>query len=327
VMPRFAAFVAAFVATLSQRGLVAAESLECYDAVPGDEPCYSNLLWAKNTGIKTNPEFYENYSFLDENSPMSHFQYVLWSLTSRSNKGGGWNCTKPCHSTDQMRAAAADKTRKTLPEVQLSTAPSTTIVGTPLTTTTTAVPSSGLSSWPWWGWLLLLLALCCLLALCGGLYWMFAGKKERGPSKKKRSTKKLLPAQTAVPEPSNFTVAPPVYMDSVTTATATPVTTYAPATDARSFVMQPAPAQMMPAPAPVMTAAQPIMMQPEPATAIAQPIMMQAAPALAAQPIMMQPAPAMAMAQPVQQGGSLFDMYDTNHDGSLSRAEFQAMMR
>jgi len=315
-MSQFAAFALALAATFTQRSLVAATSDECHDAVPGDEPCYSNLLWARNTGIITKPEFYKNYTFLNANSPLSDFQYVLWSLTSPGNEGVGWNCTRPCMS-DQMKIVPKDTVAD-------------------ITTTTTVAAASGLSSWPWWGWLLLLLALCCLLALCGGLYWLYAGKKEKGPSKKKRATKKPLPAQSPArepgfaaqpvePVPANFTVAPPVYMEPVTMATATPVPTFAPAAETRSFVMQPAPAQMMPAPA----MAQPTMMQaPAPVMTTAQPIMMQTAPAPAtAQPVVMQAAPAMITAQPMQQGGSLFDALDTNHDGRISRAEFQALVR
>mmetsp|Transcript_49422 Transcript_49422/g.138405 ORF Transcript_49422/g.138405 Transcript_49422/m.138405 type:complete len:324 (-) Transcript_49422:104-1075(-) len=315
VMPRFAAFVAAFVATLSQRGLVAAESLECYDAVPGDEPCYSNLLWAKNTGIKTNPEFYENYSFLDENSPMSHFQYVLWSLTSRSNKGVGWNCTKPCTYSVKILPGAEVASNVNAAGGLMSMI--TTEAREPGSTTagpTTTTMSSG-SSLPWWAWCLLAALLVCLCGTAALVVSMLSGGKKRGPSKKKRAT-------NVTPTPAPASVAE-LYMP--TAQLAQPATTYA-APPGYTAVPTAAPVPMQYA------AAAPVeqrSVQMAPMVATLPPI---ATANGAYAPVSMQaPAPmALPIVQPMvlpsaQPATNLFDRLDSNHDGTISRAEFAAL--
>mmetsp|Transcript_29879 Transcript_29879/g.82026 ORF Transcript_29879/g.82026 Transcript_29879/m.82026 type:complete len:319 (-) Transcript_29879:139-1095(-) len=292
----------------------------CHDAVVGDEPCYSNLLWAKTEGFTKHPEFYKNYTFLNRNSNIYDFQYVLSSLTSPDNEGRGWGCPVPC----TLSPEAAVYIRGT--SIRLSTTPS------PATTTTT-VGAAGFSGLPWWAWVLIVIGICCLLPLCALLLVHFLcpgavlGKNLRGPSKKSKRSKAVAEptpvAEVAAPmtavlsAPSVFS-APQVYQASqVLPSMPTPVPAYASVRDVQmqsvspSMVVQPTvTSQPMVMPQSVVTA-QPTVTSPR---MVMPPSM--AAPVMTVQPTMVATQPA-----------SLFDQLDRNRDGNLSREEFQALMR
>lgn len=60
--------------------------LECRTAVEG-EPCYSDVVWAKSTGIKTDPGQYA-HTALTPTSTFEHFQAMLHTKSAR--------CPAPC---------------------------------------------------------------------------------------------------------------------------------------------------------------------------------------------------------------------------------------
>merc|ERR1712048_1377902 len=177
---------------------------------PLGKKCYNNVMWAKDTGIYTQPKMYENYTTLTNTSSFADFQCALYGMVGGDEAGTGHGCPMPCGSTlpDCYQAPPEDK-------------------GLPDSTTTTEPSGSGSSGLPWWAWLLIALALA---ACIGGLayYFMFMNKPE-APKKKKRATK-----PTPAPEPTVSTavpvatappvyVAPPVYTQAAPVAYATPV--------------------------------------------------------------------------------------------------------
>lgn len=64
-----------------------------------EKRCYDNVLWAKETGCRQDPEWYAvegihscgNGSILD-------FQCALWQMKGPVNQGVAHNCSKPCGS-------------------------------------------------------------------------------------------------------------------------------------------------------------------------------------------------------------------------------------
>merc|ERR1719330_270240 len=83
--------VAALVALLLGVGVLAHQgklpfiSEQCLNAKPGGD-CFLAVMWAKNTGMKNNPEWYPG---LTKDSSFDEFQTVLW-------KKGESHCQKPC---------------------------------------------------------------------------------------------------------------------------------------------------------------------------------------------------------------------------------------
>merc|ERR1719230_1161338 len=114
-------------------------------AVGAKGVCYTNVIWAKETGITENPSMYMNYTTLTTNSSLADFQCALYGMKGGDESGTGWNCTKPCTST--IVAGPGEMCE---------------VVSTTLATTTTPGTSSS-SSFPWWAWLLVVLALLAVI--------------------------------------------------------------------------------------------------------------------------------------------------------------------
>jgi len=318
------------------------------DSVGANQECYTNVVWAKDIGIKSHPEWYSDYS-LTANSSFADFQCALHDKVGPGG-GDGWNCPKPCTSmleqcklpvvtlpslavpatseAPEVERAVEAPTEE--PEVERAVeapteeepeAPSTPAPTTARTTaapiivnysntTSTAAPGSsgslGSMSSMWWA-LLAVLA----LALCGAAVYFLPcwGGKKRGPEKKKK--KRAIATKTAVPEPAVPLLAPqPVMTTSapVYVTTGTPVYT-----------------QAAPAMATAYRGA---------ALAAAPVVQYSTAPAAAGSFVMANPPVSTRStaipAYGVQVGAqnANFDMIDTNHDGVISRAEFQnAVMR
>lgn len=250
--------VRAVQATLFMAG-IAYTHATCYTVTGADtqadhQECYTNVLWAKQTGILTQANLYVNYTGLTEASSNSAFQCVLWLKGQNgieANGAEGHNCSEPCQAYPEWGCHG-----------------NTSAVGG----VTGAAPGNEESGgFPWWGWLLIVLGICCvcpcLALMCASFLCYEAvafildplcGGKNK-PQKKKRAVKKPIvapeaPAAVAPATTSYVWVPAPV----ATTAVPMPVYTAAPVTTAYA--------------APMVTTAQPV------TTAVAPP-MMYAAPA------------------------------------------------
>jgi len=272
--------------------------------------CFTNVEWAMDTGMKTMPEFYVNYTNpavgapLTVNSSMMDFQCALAGMVGKQESGTGYDCPMPCTST------LAACPQKDLPPV-IDTSPTVVDTNAELTTDkeiTDSVASEGTpkeegSGFPWWAWCLVMGPLLCCIG--GLLYYFLVMKAAKGAKKSKRSVKKPTKAAAPAPAPAlapapveTALIAPPVY------TSAAPV--YA-APQVRSMSMQ-----MAPVAAPVQTTAMPIQ------TYAAAPVQTYAA------------APVAQYAAPLQYASTYattFDALDSNHDGVISRQEFANMMR
>lgn len=276
--------------------------------------CFGNVTWAKQTGYATNPEFYTNYTAvgLTEKSSFADWQCVLSNKVGVGG-GHGWNCPHPCSAslpgycaivavptlaptpnpTSAPTAAPIIDKDVTIKVNATTAAPNITL------TTTAAAGSSGSSSIEWYWIALIALALCGVAA--AAYFFMCMGKKKGASKKKKRAVappkvSAPLPAAPAVPTPQ-VTTSQPVYM-----------------TTAAPIYQQPAP---------VITTAY---------RAAAPAYQYAAAPAAGSSFVMASPVPAMSTPIPtygVQQvaTGANFDLLDRNHDGVISRDEFNAMRR
>merc|ERR1719277_1564726 len=66
---------------------------------PLGKKCYNNVIWAKETGIKTQPQMYENYTTLTNTSSFADFQCALYGMVGGDEAGTGHGCPMPCGST------------------------------------------------------------------------------------------------------------------------------------------------------------------------------------------------------------------------------------
>lgn len=296
-----------------------ADCLTISETVPGDvdlannKTCYEDLVWAKTVGVKQNPSWYPG---LNENSSIYQFQEAVYEMKGPLTNGTSWSCPKPCAEAPIAGPMGA-----------------------------VSPPSTGSSSsnLPWWAWLLLLLCCCapliglaCAFFLCYETVAFLCPSSEKKRPKKKRAIKVAAPVAAPEPEPVTRAMAPvstvsapmPVYQPVQMAAPVAPaVTTAAP------VYMEAARAQPVTYAAPqAMSYAAPQAMSyvaPQVQSYAAPQVQSYAAPqamSYAAPMSMAQPTYAtgsMAMAQPV----SLFDQLDTNHDGSIGRAELAAMQR
>jgi hypothetical protein len=179
----------------------------------------------------------------------------------------------------------------------------------PVPTVDEATPGGGLA-WYWWA----LMALAAL-AVMGGLVYFCSPRSK--PQKKKRAVNKQTVPLAAAPAPAVVTFAPvatrAVPMPSYTYAAAPVTTAVAPPVYVEAPVSYAAPASVSYAAPAYMSDAAPASVTPYtgPVTTA------YAAPA----------APYPIAAEPVSgAAGAMFNMIDSNHDGSISRAEFAAAM-
>jgi len=91
------------------RGVNETALANCYDIIPADNvsadpaiaKCYKHVLWAKQVGITTEPDFYSNFNQEDITpaSDLGIFQCALWhkSVNKQFQNGQeGHNCPHPC---------------------------------------------------------------------------------------------------------------------------------------------------------------------------------------------------------------------------------------
>jgi len=317
-------------------------------ANPSFAGCFGNMTWAKDRGLTEHPDFYTNYTLkgLTADSSLPDWQCVLANKVGPGG-GEGWGCPYPCSASLQgycnpvteaptvapvvvvtggseetpaptpsptvaptaMATAAPNSTNST-PTLAPTLAPLSSTTLAPTTATTTTVggnsssssfgsfgSSSGSSSIEWYWIGLIALALCA--AAVAAYFLMSGGKKKRGPEKKKKKRAAAPPPQavapTLAPEPQPaLTTSQPVYY-----TTAAPVYQAAPITTAVRA-------------APVYSAA----------PVVGSSFVMASAPvATTSRPI------ASYAVQPAALQGANFDALDRNHDGVISRNEFNAMMR
>jgi len=187
-----------------------------------DEICAYNVIWAKMTGIVSEPLDYENFTGMNVNSTDADFQCALYDKATGVDGDahgviGGHNCTKPCTSTFTQCAV------------------------TPVTTT--AAPSD--SSMTWWMVLLMVLLLAAIIAAA---YYFLVVMKQEKPKKKKRALappKEEPPAPAPVPVVYTVTHQPvmahPMYHPQQITyaAPAAPIYHAAPLQQQGSFVAAP----------------------------------------------------------------------------------------
>lgn len=155
------------------------------DATDEKDSCHSNVLWAMQTGITTDPDLYTNYTRLNTDSPYKDFQCAFWDK-------GVWNCPRPCSST-------------LIPACNQSAVQSTTTVAI---TTTTGVSGN---SFPWWAWALIV-SPCTILCCAAYYYWVCKSSRSKGSkgskdskegrSKVKRSSYTLKSLAKTAPEPA-----------------------------------------------------------------------------------------------------------------------------
>jgi len=291
-------------------------------ANPSFAACFGNLTWAKDSGLTEHPEFYTNYTNkgLAADSSLADWQCVLANKVGPGG-GEGWGCPYPCSAnlegycnlvTEALTAAPVVVGTPAVAPTAMTTDNSATLAPTTTTTTTTTTTvaansssssfgsfgnSLGSSSIEWYWILLIALALCA--AAAAAYFLMSGGSKKRGPEKKKKKRAAAPPPQAAAPapapEPQPFvTTSQPVYY-----TTAAPTYQAAPITTAMRA-------------APVYSAA----------PAVGSSFVMASAPvATTSIPI------SSYAVQPMALQGANFDALDRNHDGVISRNEFNAMMR
>merc|ERR1712187_672537 len=145
------------------------------------------------------------------------------------------------------------------------------------------------SAVPWWAWLLLLL-LCalCLVAAAAAMYFYKKNRKKGGVKKTKRAARVAATAET---------VLAPAQASAPTSHPAAPASTPVPAN------------YMLAAPARYVAAAPQVPLRTVPVRSVTVPM---------AEPVQAMP----AYARQGTQAMALFDQLDSNHDGKLSRTEF-----
>lgn len=156
-------------------------------------------------------------------------------------------------------------------------------------------PEAASSGWPWYAWALIIVG---ALAVIGGLVYAFYPSKDKKPKKKKRAVK-----APEVPAPAPVAMPAPV----ITTSVPMPAYTYAAPTVQYAAPMQyAAPVQSVQYAAPVQS------VQYRPASVSIAPATY-AAPAIAAEPV-------------TGLAAAAFNALDSNHDGVITREEFNAAM-
>jgi hypothetical protein len=248
---------------------------------------------------------------------VDHCVFAEWSAWST------WNCVPNVSSTrtrsrtiSQMPSGwkASDCSGSTTDEQSTPQAGNCSAASVPVVIDK-ATPEGGLA---WYWWALMVLA---ALAIIGGLVYFFY-PRSKPPQKKKRAVNTVKPtapapvtsapvATTAVPMPTytyaaapvTTAVAPPVYVQAPVSYAAPATVSYAaPAPAEPAYMNYAASASVMPYTGPVTTA------YAAPGASVSY---------AAANPI---------AAEPVTGAGAMFNMIDSNHDGSISRAEFAAAM-
>jgi hypothetical protein len=283
--------------------------------------CAINMVWAKMTGIKTQPQFYTKFANLDASSSYGDFQCALWKNRADGNPNTshsetGHYCMEPCKAqTLKLKDGGAQICKG-----------NTAATSTPATITTDANASKpdGGGSWPWYAWFLLILGICCGLPCLGLLCSAFLcyesiaclfGKAAK-PAKKKRSTKKT--AETAAP--------PAAPLATPVATTAIPMPVYTAQMPPTTSVTTAPPVYLQAAPAPSVSYAAPAFTYAAPAASVsyAAPAVTYAAPTAS----ISYPAAAPAMTYNPHAVGPVmaFDMIDANHDGQISRQEMAAAL-
>merc|ERR1712048_181865 len=249
--------------------------------------CYQNILWAKQTGLDKKPEWYADFPSLNVNSSNNDFQYVLHHKIE-SGDGTGWECPLPCSSSFIPSTTTSASAATTA--IALESTATITTSTTSYTTTTTTLDNG--SAVPWWAWLLLLL-LCalCLVAAAAAMYFYKKNRKKGGVKKTKRAARVAATAETVL----------------------APAQASAPTSYTAALASTPVPANyMLAAPARYVAAAPQVPLRTVPVRSVTVPM---------AEPVQAMP----AYARQGTQAMALFDQLDSNHDGTLSRAEFAPM--
>jgi len=290
------------------------DSSECddVDAPRTGGTCFGNVTWALETGLRDHPEYYVNYTtvgnkyYVDLTSASTHFdmQCVLWHMRDNTHTvsevdaageaqaGEGHACPIPCHTNFTSLCAPP-----TPPPAFDATTESPTTAGV-----------------PWWVWLLV--GVLVVGAILAAIY-AFCMPKEKKAPKKKRALQLAAgppPPVPLQPQPVMTYVQHPrpvqTHTVMVPVAQPLPVTYVAPAV----HTVQ-APQQIQTYAAPAVHTVQ-----------VPQQIQTYAAPA-----VHTVQAPQIQYVQPVQQeiqyqSMSLFDQIDSNHNGTITRAELDAAM-
>eukprot|EP00928_Gymnodinium_smaydae_P039108 TRINITY_DN2679_c0_g1_i2.p1 TRINITY_DN2679_c0_g1~~TRINITY_DN2679_c0_g1_i2.p1 ORF type:complete len:769 (-),score=92.28 TRINITY_DN2679_c0_g1_i2:273-2513(-) len=182
------------------------------DATAETNPeCHRNIEWARNVGLEKEPKWYQDFTFLNKNSPDNEFQYAL--VLIRGLKENKDNCTLPCSLSpakiEQLSKAVvasaknvADEAAKNAKELKkesnesIRSAPgalrSATFAASGKVSTTKA-PGEG---WSRWTWVLVALGFCVLCPFTGlacstficyeSVAWVFEGRRKPEKKNKKR---------------------------------------------------------------------------------------------------------------------------------------------
>jgi hypothetical protein len=74
---------------------------DCHVAtIETDEKCYRHIMWAKDTGMRTRPEYYKDFPSLSVNSTFADFQCALYRQVGAEDAGSGHDCPAPCDVCD-----------------------------------------------------------------------------------------------------------------------------------------------------------------------------------------------------------------------------------
>jgi len=146
---------------------------QCFTVIatsPG--ACYTNTMWAMDTGLTTNPWLYADYT-VDANTTFEEWQFVLQHMVG-IDAGTGWQCPMPCTAAGTPWVATTATTTVSFSSTSI-------VYGT---TTTQSPTAAGL---PWWVWesIGLLLGMC----LIGGILGFCLCCRQNEP---KRATRSLV---------------------------------------------------------------------------------------------------------------------------------------
>jgi hypothetical protein len=255
-------------------GSSAPSASACETATMQNNPeCFRNVEWAMTKGIKEDPTWYKNFTFLKPDSSFETFQLAM------SMPGGlkGFNCSIPCGFTPEQidavaQAVEADAEAKgNIVDEAMTEQKVDAVYGAeadkPGTKTTPPPPDD---SWGIMTWLMICVGICCVLPMLGlccsaficyeSVAWIFGGS-DKPEKAKKRSVKVTKKAAEPLVPPTPAMAPMPVNTFAQPMAVAGPMPMYAHAQPGAPIAMH----------APVYTTAQPVV-------TTAPPVYMQAPP-------------------------------------------------